>query len=72
MKFKSEIWMKGIVDKKAKKEGLEVDEKEFEGMKPGDTKIVKRDCIYGIEENGTRYVKLITGWHRFREEKQGG
>lgn len=55
--------MKATVDKKAKKYGLEFDMKHFEGMKPNDIKIVGKrgDYIVGIEENGTKYVKLITG-----------
>lgn len=67
MKLKSIMWMKATVDKKAKKDGLEFDMKHFEGMKPNDIKIVGKrgDYIVGIEESGTKYVKLITGWHKF-------
>ena len=67
MKLKSIMWMKASVDKNAKKDGLEFDMKHFEGMKPKDIKLVGKrgDYIVGIEKNGTKYVKLITGWHYF-------
>jgi len=70
MKLKSIMWMKATVDKKAKKDELEFDLKHFEGMKPNDMKLVGKrgDYIVGIEKKGTKYVKLITGWHYFELE----
>ena len=68
MKLKHSIWMTGTVSKKAKKEGIEVDEKQFEGMKPKDMRIVTPDHIIGITTDGQKYLKLITGFHLFEEE----
>jgi len=70
MIFKSIMSMKATVDKKSKKDGLEFDLKHFEGMKPNDMKLVGKrgDYIVGIEKKGTKYVKLITGWHYFELE----
>lgn len=70
MKFKSMMWMTATVDKKSKKDGLEFDIKHFEGMKPNGIKLIgsRGDYIIGIEKNGTKYVKLILGWHKFELE----
>jgi len=70
MKYKYELHMKATVHKEVKKEGLEIDEKQFEDIKKGETKAVDKEHIYGVEENGTRYVKLITGFYYFVEESK--
>ena len=69
MKFEHKLKFKGKLSKEEIKNGFERNKGQFDDLKAGEEKVVSRDEIFGKFSNGKHYVKVITGWERFDENK---
>jgi len=69
MNFVHSMSMKCKLNKYEYKEGINCRDELFDGLKPGDSRTHGDNEVIGVLNDGTRFIRVITGYEMFRGMK---